>query len=414
MPPLNTFRLATGVNMATTKVELATLNRLNAYFRKAVQELAGYPTTQLFDYSKLFTFFKYHINNVGDPFGTSNLRINTLEIEREVIDEFADLFHAPKDSYWGYVTSGGTEGNLYGVYVARELYPDGVVFYSDQTHYSIEKNLRILRMPSVKIRAMSNGEIDYQELQKALIHTKQTPIIVANIGTTMKGAVDDLVQIKEILSDLKIEKYYIHCDAAFFGMILPFLPEIEAQPFDFRMKIDSIAISGHKMIGTPMPCGVVITLKKYRDQVGSYIEYTGARDGTITGSRNGLSPLFLWHELCCAKKVGFKKIINSCIEKAGYAVKKFNEHGIEAWRNKNSPIVVFPRPSDKTIKKWQLATELDISHMITLTHLTYKTIDQIVAQIAGDLKKGKSSARTSKRKRVATSKKLSKKKGSRG
>lgn len=392
--------------MTTTKVELQTLKKLNSYFKKAVQELAGYPTTQLFDYSKLFTFFKYHINNVGDPFGTSNLRINTLEIEREVIDEFAELFHAPKDSYWGYVTSGGTEGNLYGVYVARELYPDGVVFYSDQTHYSVEKNIRILRMPSLKIKSTSNGEIDYQELQKALIHTKKTPIIVANIGTTMKGAVDDLVQIKEILSDLKIEKYYIHCDAAFFGMILPFLPELEVQPFDFRMKIDSIAISGHKMIGTPMPCGVVLTNKQHRDQVGTYIEYTDAKDGTITGSRNGLAPLFLWHELCCARKIGFKKIINCCIEKAGYAVKKFNEYGIDAWRNKNSPIVVFPRPSDKTIKKWQLATELEISHMITLTHLSYKTIDQIIAQIASDLKKRKKP----EKKRVSKAKPRTKKK----
>ncbi|MCX6989636.1 MAG: histidine decarboxylase [Chlamydiae bacterium] len=372
--------------MPPKKSEAKELKALDAYFKKAIKELAGYPARQLFDYSKLFNFFTYHINNIGDPFlGPSNYRINTLEIEREVIDEFARMFHAPKDEYWGYVTNGGTESNLYGLYQARELHPEGVVFFSDQTHYSIEKNLHILRMPHVKVAASVNGEIDYQALQQALFIEKRTPIIVANIGTTMKGAVDDVVRIKEILSDLKIKQYYIHCDAAFFGMILPFLPELEVQPFDFRMNIDSIAISGHKMIGTPMPCGVILTNKKNHERMGSHIEYTGSKDSTISGSRNGLAPLFLWHELCCARKKGFEKLISGCIDKAGYTVKKFNEHGIAAWRNKNSVIVIFPKPSPKTIKRWQLATEGPISHIITLTHLSYKTIDQVVSQVALDL-----------------------------
>jgi len=39
-------------------------------------------------------------------------------------------------------------------------------------------------------------------------------------------------------------------------MILPFVPH--PQPWDFRAGIDSISISGHKMIGAPLPCGVVL------------------------------------------------------------------------------------------------------------------------------------------------------------
>lgn len=376
--------------MAIKKSEIQELKKLEAHFKKTAKQLAGYPTRQLFNYSILSNFFKYHVNNIGDPFGgPSNYGVNTLNIEREVIDEFAELFHAPKNSYWGYVTHGGTEGNLYGLYVARELYPDGIAFFSEDAHYSIQKNVNLLRLPHEKVQSSPNGEFDYQALQHALLHAKGTPIIVASIGTTMKGAVDDIVRIKEILSDLKIEKYYIHCDAAFFGMILPFLPEIEVQPFDFRIDIDSIAISGHKVIGTPMPCGAVITKKKNHEKIGSHIEYTGARDSTIAGSRNGLSPLFLWHELCCARKKSFPKLIQECIEKASYAVKKFNDQGIEAWRNKNSVIVIFPQPSSKTIAKWQLATEKGISHLITLTHVSYKVIDQIVKAVAFDLKKPK-------------------------
>ncbi|MEI8301010.1 MAG: histidine decarboxylase, partial [Chlamydiota bacterium] len=133
--------------MASRKSAHKILNELYIDFKKASKEMVGYPISQLFDYSELFHFLEFHINNLGDPFRKSwHYRINTLKIEKEVIDEFARLFHAPKNNYWGYVTNGGTEGNLHGLYVARELHPEGVVFYSEQTHYSVCKNLRILRM----------------------------------------------------------------------------------------------------------------------------------------------------------------------------------------------------------------------------------------------------------------------------
>jgi histidine decarboxylase len=217
--------------------DLKELDSLYRHFQKASKEMAGYPISLFFNYSKLHRFMKFHLNNLGDPFLRSwHYRMNTLAIERKVIDRFAELFHAPKDDYWGYVTNGGTEGNLYGLYVAREMHPAGIVYYSDQTHYSIPKVLKLLKIPSVKVKTDAKGEIDYHSLQSVLDHN--IPIIVANIGTTMKGAVDDVIRIKEILTDLKIKKYYIHCDAAFFGMILPFLPEIESQAFDFRIGIE--------------------------------------------------------------------------------------------------------------------------------------------------------------------------------
>ena len=340
-------------------------------FKKAAQEMAGYPLNQLFDYSELAPFYNFHINNLGDPFvGGFYYKINTHEIERKVICRFAELFHAPKDNFWGYVTTGGSEGNFYGLYVARELYPESTVFYSDQTHYSIPKSLRILRMNSIEVKSQKNGEIDYTSLEKALATLKTPPIILANIGTTMKGAVDDVLKIKKIFKKLGIEKYYIHCDAAFFGMILPFYTEVECNHYDFRAGIDSIAISGHKMIGTPYPCGVVLAKKSNLHSLETRIEYTNSNDNTITGSRNGLSPLFLWHELQHAKEKKMLKKVKQSIDLAEYTVQAFMKKKIKAWRNPNSIIVVFPKPSEKTIRKWQLAVQESIAHVITLSHIS--------------------------------------------
>ena len=49
-------------------------------------------------------------------------------------------------------------------------------------------------------------------------------VIMANVGTTMRGAVDDIPRIRDILEDLAVTSSYIHADAALSGMILPFVP----------------------------------------------------------------------------------------------------------------------------------------------------------------------------------------------
>ena len=369
----------------------AEIERLLRRFKKAAKEMAGYPANQLFNYSKLSRFYKYHINNVGDPFvGGSYYRIHTHEIERKVIREFGRLFHAPKNHLWGYVTNGGSEGNLFGLYVARELYPDSSVFYSDQTHYSVAKNVKLLRMGSVMLDSQPNGEIDYRKLEVALSKTKKPPILFANIGTTVKGAIDDVQRMKDLLYKFGIEKYYIHSDAAFFGMILPFYKEVDYSHYDFSAGIDSMSISGHKMMGTPFPCGVVLAKKSNLNSLSAeIIEYTNGKDNTITGSRNGISPLFLWHELCQVKRTHLVQKVKRSIKLAEYAVEAFNNKGIKAWRNPNSIIVLFPRPSEKTIIKWQLAVLGDAAHIITIPHVTRKIIDQIVENVVDDLKKGK-------------------------
>ena len=103
------------------------------------QRQVGYPTNQNFDYSPLIPFLNHSLNNVGDPFHRTNYRANTHEFEQEVIFHFAQLMGLDPEDAWGYVTSGGTEGNMYGLYLARELHPEGMLYFSEEAHYSILK-----------------------------------------------------------------------------------------------------------------------------------------------------------------------------------------------------------------------------------------------------------------------------------
>jgi len=55
----------------------------------------GYPGAIDFDYSELFPFLRYNLNNVGDPMIDSHVDMHTKNFEREVLAFFAGLFNAP-------------------------------------------------------------------------------------------------------------------------------------------------------------------------------------------------------------------------------------------------------------------------------------------------------------------------------
>lgn len=365
--------------------DAAKLDALHAGWSALAPRNVGYPCNQAFDYSELFRFLQFAANNVGDPFAGSNYKLNSHEFEREVVAEFAAMAHAPENGWWGYVTNGGTEGNMYGLYVARELFPEGICYFSEDTHYSVAKILRLQHIRNIMIKSAPDGSMDCADLRETLrIHRDVPPIIFANIGTTMKGASDNLAEIRAIFDDLAIADGYIHADAALSGMILPFVGK--PQPWNFEDGADSISISGHKLPGCPLPCGVVLARRKNVDRIARSIEYVGALDTTIAGSRNAITPLMLWYRLKSLGRGGLAGIVRRSLQLADYAIARLKAHGIEAWRHENSITVVFPRPPDALMKKWIIAPKKDIGHIITLPHVTEAVIDAFAADFAEALK----------------------------
>lgn len=351
-------------------------NALRAHNEAAL----GYPAAKDFDCAPLLRFLELPVNNVGDPFADGTYQVQTRTFEREVLTFFAGLLRAPEDDWWGYVTNGGTEGNLYGLYLARELHPDGIVYFSEDTHYSVSKNLHFLGMRHIMIRAQKNGEIDYDDLRETLkIHRDVPPVVFANIGTTMTEARDDVARIIEIMDSLAIRRRYVHSDAALCGAYAPFLQPRPA--FDFADGADSIAISGHKFLGSPMPCGVVFARKHNVSRIARSVDYIGSLDTTISGSRNGFTPLVLWHRLQTLGSEGLRQRAQAALEVAAYAERRLREAGVPAWRNQNALTVVFPRVPDGVREKWQLATQGDISHLIAMPGITKEQVDALVEDL---------------------------------
>jgi len=358
----------------------ARLAKLFEDIRRETHTYVGYPCTSDFDYHELFNWLALPVNNLGDPFSQSSLRINTKELEREVVRWFEELTHADAGQCWGYVTNGGSEGNLYGLYLARELMPDGMVYYSQDTHYSVSKNLRLLKMPNIMIRSLPDGSIDVEDLRETIrIHREVPPIIFANIGTTMREGIDDIGKICALFKELALPRHYIHADAALSGMTLPFIAD--APKWDFAAGVDSISISGHKFIGSPIPCGIVLARKVNVDRIARSVEYVGTLDTTVTGSRNGITPVFLWYAIHRFGREGFTQRVTASLDLARYALDAFTRSGIRAWRNPHAITVVFERPPETVLKKWQIAVQQDVAHIMLMPGVTRGQVDELITDI---------------------------------
>ena len=357
---------------------------------KASNGFLGYPVAKDFNYSDFAPFLSLCVNNVGDPETPSTFAIDTKEVEKKCVRFFTDILKGTPEKIWGYVTNGGTEGNLYGLYVAREAFPDAIVYYSESTHYSVSKNLHLLKIPNIVIRSQENGEMDYEDLEHTLALKRDKPaIFFLNIGTTMTEAVDQLDEIKRIIKKLAIKDFYIHCDAAFLGSIAPF---IENGPkFDFSYGVDSISISGHKFLGSPIPCGLVLVKRNHRDRVAHSISYVDTLDTTITGSRNGITPLFIWDFIEREGINGLIRRTKECQEMARYTEAEMRKIGIPAWRNNEALTVVFPKPSCEIRDRFQLACDESISHVICIPGIRKEQIDELISALKIDLQKRKES-----------------------
>lgn len=336
---------------------------------------------------------KLHLNNAGDPWQHGNAKMHTKEFEREVVQQIAGLYGIA-DDFWGYITSGGTEGNLYGLYMNREYFSRKkmpyVFLYSEASHYSIPKNAHLLGVQAIEVPQQSSGEMDYEQLEKVLRHLdnlKSTGLIInLNIGTTMRGAIDNIRRINEKLELLGVEKskVLIHADAALMGLIYPFLDNAEDL---FHAGVTSLALSGHKFLGAIHPCGIVITRKSLHQKAfgEQWVSYVGSQDTTISGSRNGFLALNLWYLLHVKGIEGYKKEALICLDNAKYLHQKLKDIAYpEVSLFPNQTIVTFQKPSLEIVAKYQLATEGDIAHVVVMQHITRSRIDNFIQDLKAD------------------------------
>lgn len=188
-------------------------------------------------------------------------------------DEFGD----------GYITSGGTIGNLTAMLAARQnaiekdIWEDGLddnlgVMVSSEAHYSVDRALRIMGFGSkgiIKIPVNEYFSINTELLEDYYNKTEKKGIkIIAVVGcapSTSTGMYDDL---ESIATFCKSKQLWFHVDGAhgggaiFSGKYKHLLKGIE--------HADSIVIDGHKMLMTP----ALLTFVLFKNRKVSYSTFS--------------------------------------------------------------------------------------------------------------------------------------------
>jgi histidine decarboxylase len=345
----------------------------------------GFPSTFGLDISPLWPLFNQVINNVGDPYSGSAFPANSKAIEQQVIDVFADLLRAPADDRWGYVTNGGTEGNEYGLLQGRTLHPDATLYYSTAAHYCVAKLAAKLRIPAVAVHALNDGRMDLRDLRAAMRADRQrAAIVLATIGTTMTEAIDDVAAIRRALADIPVPRAYVHADAALAGLPLALLPPPHRPKFDLADGADSVSISGHKFLGSPIPCGVVITRRSVKDRISTAIDLLDTHDTTISGSRSGHAPLVLWYALNLYGLDGLHQRAQDARAIAAYAVTRLTGIGWRATRYPAAMTVVIDPPPAAVRARWAVPVSGSRAHIICTPAITRDQIDAFADDLASN------------------------------
>jgi histidine decarboxylase len=359
-------------------------DRMLTRMQSAHETHLGYPYNLNFDPGVPAALGNYLINNLGDPYAGSHYASEVCDLEREAVAWLMDLWDCENhDDYWGSIGTSGTEGNLWGIYLGREALPDAVLLYSADAHYSIPKAAKLQRVEAFCVDSNKTGEIDLDALSLVLNRLQKRTVIVAlTCGTTMKGAHDDIAGVIARLDAAGVtrDKRYIHVDGALNAMVIPYINgAADAICPSFRHAIDSISVSGHKMIGTPMPCGALVAKRVHVERIATAIAYLRSNDTTLMGSRNGHAVLAIWSRFMGHGHEGYRRDARVCAERAQGLTARLKAMGVPAYCNPHSLTVVFPQPSDLIVKTYQLACYKGEAHVVVMPNVTTALLERFVA-----------------------------------
>lgn len=186
------------------------------------------------------------------------------QIELTVLDWLRGACGLPAEA-GGIFLSGGSMANLSAIVVARETRlgghdPNAVVYYSDQTHSSMSKGLRVLGFAKHQRRAVATDasyRLDLPTLAAAVAEDRangRRPFcVVANAGTTNTGAIDPLPALADFCAR---ESLWLHVDGAY-GAAAVLHPR-GAEALRGLERADSITLDPHKWLFQPFEIGCLL------------------------------------------------------------------------------------------------------------------------------------------------------------
>ena len=305
------------------------INYLIKYWSKTPKhttgEVLGSMTTQP-HWIAVYAYNLFIHTNLADPV----IFRETAFFEEDLINDLSGLYRSEEPA--GFITSGGTESNIIALYVARKIYRgkrNNVVIAPATAHKSIDKGCEILGLKLVKTSVTSYYKASIDDLEEKIRKYKPLAIVIT-AGTTDFGTIDPIKQASELACRYDL---YLHVDAAYGGLLIPFIwSERGLERLEFMDYVSSISIDFHKNGLSPIPSGLILFRNKYLERQAYFeIPYMPARfQKGLLGTRPGASAAACWAVWKLLGINGFKNNANRIVSLADYLYGKLNEiNGVE-------------------------------------------------------------------------------------
>ncbi|MDY6965330.1 MAG: tyrosine decarboxylase MfnA [Halobacteriota archaeon] len=267
---------------------------------------------------------KAYIRFIESNLGDAGLFPGTKSIECKVVKMLGSILGNPKA--FGYMTTGGTESNIQAIRAARNLAgkdrPNIVV--SESGHFSFDKLSDILRLEVRKADLDEGFRVDIGSVEDLI--DENTVSLVGIAGTTEFGQIDPIEDLSRIAER---EGLFLHVDAAFGGLVIPFLEK--EYKFGFELDgVSSMTIDPHKMGMCTIPSGgLLFRERRYLRSLSISTPYLSTKaQFSLTGTRSGGAVVGTYAVFKHLGYDGLKKNARRCVDLARMFVEKAEEFGV--------------------------------------------------------------------------------------
>lgn len=362
-------------------------------------------------------FIDQNPNHLGNWSIPQNKPWATQQLEYEVIGELIHLYHGSTSTLEGYVTSGGTESNIYATWVGKKYLKQFVdkrevcLVKTQLTHHSISKAADITDIneyltPLDESKLSLNTEGLSQTINTLYTKGYRGFLIPLTLGYAQTGTRDDIESTTKMLQLLHHKKkdifFYVWIDAALDGLILPFIHK-KFTPFHSPY-IQMFVTDFHKFGLAPYPAGIILYRKSLRNLIERSIDYLPEKDNTLLGSRPGTSSVNIWSAIHYFGWHGYKRLVSEQLQNKKYFIRRLlavlpkteiitNDDSItclivfHSFKNKRLPLHI-----EQKYGLYPLTTKLNtatITNRMTtrykfyfLPHIKQNSIDDIIVDFA--------------------------------
>jgi tyrosine decarboxylase/aspartate 1-decarboxylase len=311
--------------------------------------------------------------NLGDP----GLFPGTASLERLLIERLGSLFHAPEAG--GYATSGGTESNIQALRLARELkkeidYPNVVI--PESAHFSFRKACDLLSLEMRTVPLGTDFRMDADEAAEQI--DDNTVCLVGIAGTTEYGMVDPIEKLSKVAL---AHDLFFHVDAAFGGMVIPFLST--PIPFDFALPgVTTIAVDPHKMGLSTIPAGCLLTRDPdILNSLNIDTPYLSVKqEFTLAGTRPGAPVVGALAVLDYLGVEGMKAVIAGCMKNTRRLIAGMETFGIPRAATPDVNVATFV--CKKVPDRWKVSwTRMGHLRIVPMPHVHSDRIEIFIQEI---------------------------------